>query len=269
VLGGASVLAMLSCTSSVAPPPPDAGMEAGFGVSNRDAGTDALTDGRIDRLVYHGGPTLKRMRVRFVYIGQESVDAAPNVDDFARWLLGSSWWGLLREYGIEEASLDPSVSFPFATVFPSGTIVDGLVASTVFAQRVRALLHPDASTSFSPSDAYVFMLPNGVNVSLGVQGSRTFQTCIDSGGYHAHDGLEAFAVIAPCRLGRSALTISHELAEVATNPVVVDGWFSDNEADRKTGVEVADVCNVPVARGVDGWLVTQLWSNVEGRCIPQ
>ena len=50
---------------------------------------------------------------------------------------------------------------------------------------------------------------------------------------------------------------------------VAPGWFSDNEADRKLGVEIADLCNTPVPRGVDGWLVTQLWSNVEGRCVPQ
>ncbi len=275
-----------ACTSASSPPPVDAGVDAGFGVSTRDAAGDGASDGRVDRLLYHGGPTLKQMRLRIVYIGEEGVDAAPNVDEFATWLLTSSWWRLLREYGIEAGSLDPSVRVPFATVFPPGLVVDGLVSTTDFDQRVRALLHPsavdagvsdagdaasasDAGPLVPASDSYLFMLPNGVNISLGNVGSRTLQTCIDSGGYHAHDGLEAYAVIPPCRSGRSALTLSHEIAEVATNPSVVDGWFSDNEADRKLGVEIADVCNTPVPRGVDGWLVTQLWSNVEGRCVPQ
>ena len=282
----AVVLAPISCTSASTPPPVDAGADAGFGVSTRDAAGDGASDGRVDRLVYHGGPTLKQMRLRIVYIGEDGVDAAPNVDDFATWLLTSSWWRLLREYGIEEGSLDPSVRVPFAAMFPPGVVVDGLVHTTEFDKRVLALLHPikpdagapdagDAGAAFDggslvpTSDSYLFMLPNGVNISLGEVGSRTFQTCIDSGGYHAHDGLDAYAVIPPCRTGRSALTLSHEIAEVATNPSVVDGWFSDNEADRKLGVEIADVCNTPVPRGVDGWLVTQLWSNVEGRCVPQ
>jgi hypothetical protein len=273
-----------ACTSASPPPPVDAGVDAGFGVSTRDAAGGA-GDGRVDRLIYHGGPTLKQMRLRIVYIGEEGVDAAPNVDDFATWLLSSSWWRLLREYGIEAGTLDPSVRVPFAAMFPAGVVVDGLVPQTEFDKRVLALLHPsapdagavdaadaaavDAGPLVPTSDSYLFMLPNGVNISLGEVGSRTFQTCIDSGGYHAHDGLDAYAVIPPCRAGRSALTLSHEIAEVATNPSVIDGWFSDNEADRKLGVEIADVCNTPVPRGVDGWLVTQLWSNIEGRCVPQ
>jgi hypothetical protein len=300
-LAGAGVLAIASCTSGASPAPPDAGVDAGFGVSTRDAAGDGASDGRVDRLIFHGGATLKRMHLRIVYVGQEGVDAAPDVDGFTTWLLSSSWWRLLREYAIEEGSLDPSVRVPFAAMFPPGTVVDGLLSATEFDKRVSALLHPpspdagspdpdagspdtgvpdagapdaasapDAAVSLvPPSDGYLFMLPNGVNVSLGVQGSRTFQTCIDTGGYHAHDGLEPFAVIPPCRVGRSAQTLSHEIAELATNPSVVDGWFSDDEADRKLGVEIADVCNSPVARGVDGWLVTQLWSNVEGRCVPQ
>jgi hypothetical protein len=280
---GLAIASCASCTSASTPPPTDAGVDAGFGVSTRDAAGDGASDGRIDRLVYHGGQTLSRMRLRIVYIGEEGVDAAPKVDDFATWLLTSSWWRLLREYGIEEGTLDPSVRVPYATMFPPDVVVDGLVSSTAFDKRVLALLHPpppdagaldagstvDAGPLVPQSDGYLFMLPNGVNISLGEQGSRTFQTCIDSGGYHAHDGLDAYAVIPPCRTGRSAQTLSHEIAEIATNPTVQDGWFSDDEADRKLGVEIADVCNNPVPRGVDGWLVTQLWSNVEGRCVPQ
>lgn len=117
------------------------------------------------------------------------------------------------------------------------------------------------------AEAYVLMLPNGVNVAIGTSSSHTFQTCIDSGGYHGYDGFEPYAVIPPCREGRSALAVSHEIVEMVTEPQPSRGWFSDSDV-KNAGGEIADICNQPVPQGVDGWFVTQLWSNADGRCMP-
>ena len=131
---------------------------------------------------------------------------------------------------------------------------------------------PDASEAgvgptIGPADGYVLLLPNGVNVALGTSASHTFQTCIDAGGYHGHDGFEPYAVIPPCREGRSALAISHEIAEMVTETMPTHGWYSDDDV-KNAGGEIADVCNQPVSQGIDGWFVTQLWSNSDGRCMP-
>jgi hypothetical protein len=110
-------------------------------------------------------------------------------------------------------------------------------------------------------------LPEGVNVDLGVRSGLVLQTCINVGGYHSNDGVEAYAVIPPCALGRNPLAISHELAEMATDPWPGSGWYSEKDKD-PAGGEVADLCDEVVSQGVEGWTVTQLWSNADGDCEP-
>ncbi len=43
------------------------------------------------------------------------------------------------------------------------------------------------------------------------------------------DGSRVAAVIPPCSLGRSALAMSHEMAEMATDPIPGGGWYSDKD----------------------------------------
>jgi hypothetical protein len=54
---------------------------------------------------------------------------------------------------------------------------------------------------------------------------------------------------------------------MATDPFPGEGWYSDKDIDNSGG-EIADLCNEVVPRGVDGWAVTQLWSNADGDCEP-
>jgi hypothetical protein len=175
-------------------------------------------------------------------------------------------------------------------VIPDAAVKKGLITSEDLEFAVHLLLHPerpdagsdpdatpaeagaDASAPWLPSpvppgDAYLFFLPAGVNVDLGERGGHVFQTCIDAGGYHAFDGEEPYAIIPPCSLGRSPLAVSHELAEMATDPFPGGGWFSDKDVTNAGG-EIGDLCNQVAVHGTDGWDVTQLWSNADGDCEP-
>ena len=135
---------------------------------------------------------------------------------------------------------------------------------------------PDAGTapiSLPGAQAYLFFLPDGLNVALGHRGTYTYQTCVDTFGYHGFDGVEPYTVLPPCDDGRSLYTASHELAEMATDPQPYSGWASDLDIGINGG-EVADLCaNFPGSLGPgrvmqEGLIVTLLWSNKQNGCVP-
>src|SRR5205814_1121685 len=161
-------------------------------------------------------------RLRIVYVGEEGVDGPPNVDDFVSWVVTSSYWSILEQYGASKGMLEPSVRLRTADVFPPGTVKEGLISYADLDARIAQLIHPelagrdagadadanapaldasfdadadpsldanvfdanvfDATALVPASEAYMIMLPSGVNVTLGQLGTRTFQTCIDAGG---------------------------------------------------------------------------------------
>lgn len=211
--------------------------------------------------------------VRVVYIGEEGVDGAPSIDPFVNWVLNSDYWGILQEYGVNAGSFDGSTRVPTSSVFLPGMVQNKLIPSEVLDARILEILHPslDGGPGDSGADGggpliprswtYLFVLPDNVNVSLPEGG----QTCIQALGYHDHDGKEPYIIIPPCKFGRSPMTIAHELAEMATDPLPYAGWYS-NADEENAGGEIGDLCNVPVR--VLGWTVTQLWSNTNGMCVP-
>ena len=94
-----------------------------------------------------------------------------------------------------------------------------------------------------------------MNVALGHRGTYTYQTCVDTYGYHGFDGVEPYAVLPPCDDGRSLYTASHELSEMATDPQPYSGWASDPDIGINGG-EVADLCEQKVMQ--EGVIVTRL-----------
>ncbi len=271
----------------------------------RDASVEAVapTDARTPwaRLEAHQHRVLSNMRLTVVYISEDG-DGALSFDTFLDWLLTSDYWGIMKQYGVNRASRVTSIRLARANVLPAGVVTSGLITAEDLELAVHAAIHPDVpdggaltdsgtdsgSDSGSDSgadsgpetdsgppppptialaDAYLFFLPIGVNVNLGQRGQHVFQTCIDAGGYHAFDGDEPYAIIPPCPLGRSPLAISHELAEMATDPFPGSGWFSSKDVDNAGG-EIGDLCNQIAPHGADGWDVTQLWSNADGDCEP-
>jgi hypothetical protein len=236
------------------------------------------------RLQPHGSKVMPEMRLQIVYLTDQAGNGAPSFDAFVGWLLGSGYWQILQQYGVGPGSLVGSIKMSGASVIPASLVRNGLITTEDLDVAIHDAIHPPTSSdagandaadggdaSATPliplSDTYLFFLPDGINVSFGERGGHVFQTCIDAGGYHAYDGVEPYAVIPPCTFGHSPLAVSHELAEMATDPYPGIGWFSDKEVDNSGG-EIADLCNQVVPGGVEGWPVTQLWSNADGDCEP-
>jgi hypothetical protein len=240
--------------------------------------------------------------VRAIYIGTAGIDASQSFDSFLTWLLGSTnYWSIVAQYGVGYGAFDGSTYIDASAFFVPGMIQGGLVDYSDLAERITSVLHPppsppevvdagandaaddageagadagvetadasagDAGASLIPpipvADAYIFFLPNGVNVFFGSEGS----TCVEAAGYHDFDGAEPYAVIPPCAEGRSGMAISHEMAEMATDPIPGEGWFSDADL-ANAGGEIGDLCLVQT--NVSIYEVTQLWSNKDGDCEP-
>lgn len=280
-----AIVAGCSYETSAADPEADGGM----GKRAQASGEADGGSGDAHRVSLHpGAEPIERMRTLVVYIGEEGKDGAPSVTDFTDWLFDSAYWARLTEYGVQKGEMLPQVRIPTESLFSPSMLDRGELGWEELDAAIRRLLHPeseeDAGADGAPdagdvagasthlvipaADGYVFMLPVGVQVTFGRRGTRLFRTCVDTGGYHAHDGLEPYAIIPGCRYGWSALALSHEIAEMATAPRPGEGWFSDADVENAGG-EIADICNREVGSTVEGWAVTQLWSNREGRCAPE
>ncbi len=246
------------------------GDEVKYGVGAEPITGPAL-DVRDDRMTPHDGVILANMHFRAIYIGTAGVDAPPSADAFLNWIGTSSYWQILAQYNVNAATYDGAINLTTAQVFPDGMIQNGLVQFATFESRVHDLVHADEGGSplLPAADSYIFFLPDNVNIDSGESGGEELVTCVTSSAYHAYDGAEAYAVLPPCTDGRSTASISHELAEVATDPILREGWASDDLEDIKTGAEIADVCYRAAMHPVDGFDVAELWSNADGDCMPK
>lgn len=222
-----------------------------------------------DRLTAHLGITMPAMHLHAIYIGAEGADGAPNRDALLQWIITSdAYWSILAQYGVGYGVFEGSQRIASDAFFPSdvlsqGTITVGGLDTIIF----KFLLPADAGAgdlAIGP-DAYVFFLPNTVQITQG-----TSHSCANFGGYHWTIGRGSlappYAVIAACLDFPTDLPISHELAEMATDPTQ-QGWYSNVDI-LDNGGEVADLCNDPVTVPVDLWSPTRLWSNAEGACVP-
>ena len=250
-----------------------------------DAGTDAFGHKSFDaqstydaseadvpkqpwnRMTNHGGGSLGAPHLRAIYVGADGVDASPSFDAYMTYLVSSpGWWGaVLSQYGVSNGAFDGATYIPTSTFIHDGDVVKGFINWGLLDMRVHEAIHAmllddagaDSGTPQVPhADAYVVFLPDGVNVDLG-QGQTT---CANAGGYHTYDSDEPYAIIPPC--GRYRLVISHEIAEMVTDPEPGYGWYSDTD---EYG-EIGDLCNELTY--VDGQQVTRLWSNKDGDCEP-
>ncbi|HEY1955924.1 MAG TPA: hypothetical protein VGH28_09925 [Polyangiaceae bacterium] len=263
----------------------DAGSDVVYGKKSMDAGggfdaAEAATKTPDKRLTLHGGSVLSGAHVRAIYVGQAGADGSQSFDAYLQWLVTSSdyWGALLSQYGVGYEIYDGATQIDAAAFFTPGMIVQGMVDWFVLDKRLRNVIHgttsgdagdDDADASddagdaavlppIPPADAYILFLPNGVEVNLG-DGA----TCVDAGGYHSFDQIEPYAVIPDC--GRYKLVVSHEMAEMSTDPVPGMGWYSDAD-ESNAGGEIGDICNSLTT--IDGEQVTQLWSNQDGDCEP-
>jgi len=261
----------------------DAGPDVVYGKKPIDAGegtyeAEAAAKTPLNRLTLHGGSVLSGAHVRAIYVGAPGVDGSQNFDGYLSWLVTSTdyWGAYLAQYGVGYEIYDGATEVDAAAFFPPGMVVNGMIDWYVLENRLRDVIHGvtsgdagadasdddagDAATlpPIPSADAYILFLPNGVNVNLG-DGA----TCQNAGGYHSYDQIEPYAVIPEC--GRYGLVLSHEMAEMATDPLPGNGWYSDAD-ENNGGGEIGDLCN-SLAQ-VDNKQVTQLWSNQDGDCEP-
>ncbi|MCA9627387.1 MAG: hypothetical protein KC766_06965 [Myxococcales bacterium] len=258
----ASGVACGGLTAADSEPPPEPPKEYGV-ISVDQEGPSAPPS---TRLSIHEGEIIDALRVQPIYIGTESMDRAPIVDGELQWIVTSDYWALLGQYGISNGNVLPHKEIETSVMFPAGTVEDGLVTIEVLQDRIHEVLHSDL-LELEPSNSFAIFLPDGINISMSRRGERTYQTCIDANAFHAFDGKTAYAVFPPCSQGRSVAVISHELAEMTTDPIVGRGWFSDGDHHR--GGEVADLCNDGTFADIGSHRVARLWSNVDSQCMPR
>jgi hypothetical protein len=253
-------------TTGESPPPQEP-----YGVIVPGGGNEQNQSTEDDRITAHEGQVVANVHLRIVYVGTRGVDQALPIDDFAKWLVTSQYWGTLAQYGVHDGVVLDSIEIPSEVFAPDDLRETGnaLIEIQNLDSHFAALVHGDSITQPYPglagADAYAIYLPDGLNVSMGHRDNYELTTCVDAGGYHAHDGTEPYAVLPPCDKGRSTQALSHELTELVTDPVTGVGWMSDGDAS-KNGGEVADLCDHPIT--VEGHVVTQLWSNKDGQCVP-
>lgn len=263
-------MSLLACGSDPIDPIVDAGAD-NIVILNPDGSVPPKEAGG-PRLTLHDGSTLQSMQLGIVYVGDADAGAAPNEDVIIKWLLGSPYWLNLDEYDIGNGAFVGSLHVPTsALVQPSDLDAMGLVDVLLLQSRIATAINGDADAGTPPiaglpgAQAYLFFLPDGLNVALGHRGTYTYQTCVDTYGYHGFDGVEPYAVLPPCDDGRSLYTASHELTEMATDPQPYSGWASDDDIGINGG-EVADLCEQKVMQ--EGVIVTRLWSNKQNGCVP-
>jgi hypothetical protein len=214
----------------------------------------------------HKGIVLSHMHLRIVYVGDAGGDGAQSYDSFVSWLVASGdYWSLLRQYGVGYGVLDGSERVATTAFFPPAMLASGSFSDSDLDTRVYRFLHRSAGGGTDAGagggdEAYLFFLPDNVRVTF----SNGEQSCVAFSGYHAMDkGSDPYAIIPWC--GRNPVTISHELAEVATDPTPLKGWYAD--VFGALG-EIGDLCNLSVSQPIALWKPTRLWSNADGDCEP-
>ncbi len=261
----------------------DAGADQQYGHKPVDAGfaddgdAEAEAKSPWNRMEPHSDVVLASPHVWAIYIGPGwSGGTSTAFDTYLTWLVGSTdYWSILAQYGVGYGTFDGSSLVDTTVFFTPGMINNvGMVSWSALEARVSQVINQaasdagaadsgdagDAGLSAIPlGETYIIFLPDNVNVDLG-QGEVT---CAGVGGYHSYDGTESYAVIPPC--GHHGLVISHEMAEMVTDPVPGLGWFSDQDV-QNAGGEVGDLCNFLVQP--DGNQATALWSNKDGDCEP-
>lgn len=246
--------------------PGDGGADV-YGLMRPDSSGMAPTDAGA-RFTRHDGPVLAAMKVSVIYVGDEGVDGAPSFDGFIDWAFASSYWKTLGEYGVGPGARVASVRVARSVLLPDGSVnAQGLIEQAAVAERLTALLYPTSGPSPVPAaDGYVLFLPDGVNVILGQHGSYIWKTCWDADAFHSTAAGVRYVLVPPCAAGRRTVALSHELAEMATDPDVYRGWYSEDDR-YPSGGEVADLCE-DTNGSVGGYEVARLWSESAQRCVP-
>jgi hypothetical protein len=227
-----------------------------------------LLEGReLLTVTFNGGELLPHVEVQALYYGSKwSTDPQAHAqsqqfDTYLNYLVGSPYMTALSTAGYNVGTGTAQAGVTDNTVLKGHRITDGKLRSAVQADIDSGVLAaPDANR------LYVIFVQPGTIVKAGFGTSvRSFL------GYHDHfKGHDAqgkshdirYAVLpyqsrpnavdhsAPDQFGSMTSTISHEVAEAATDPVPGDSWY-DNDFNG----EIADLTDSSVT--LDGYYVQQ------------
>ena len=153
----------------------------------------------------------------------------------------------MAEYGVGAGSLE-GIFYTYPNLPDTAISYDGIV------QELQHEVDSKQLPEMDNQSIYVLMLPP--NTQAAYDDDEKF------GGYHGHVGQTTYAVIEYGSNNSMSYTVSHEIAEAATNPDTINGWWAGNGE-----TEIADDCEGK-NYSLDGYLITQLWSEQQCQCIP-
>jgi hypothetical protein len=217
-----------------------------------------------DNLVQpHEGEILAAMQLAAVYVGDETIDGVANRDTFLSWVIASNgYWTRLAQYGVSSGTLVYSARIATTAFFTADVLSAGFASQTQLEDAVASYIAILPGTA----NAAIFFLPTSIGLTASPGGAQ--QSCLAFGGFHTFvsgtNGQRPFpyAVIPLCANFPRDMPTSHELVEMATNPLAT-GWY-----DPQNGGEIADFCNFPVSQPIVYWSPSRFWSNADGACVP-
>jgi hypothetical protein len=236
-------------------------------------------------VTFHGGPVLHHPEVEFLlYGGVWGTDAtlqgqSSQLEGFVQTLVNSGYMDMLNQYGVGRGSfIDAQVDTSVAPTTIDDTQLQPILAGDI---NSGLLVAPDRNT------VYIILTPPGTEVTFkDSQGtlntSGTEPNTPHFAGYHdAIPGTlktsPAYYAVVPFPGGvngsdsglttvqQVTVTISHELAEAATDPDTVGGWFDDSQSQNDGG-EIADLANGGYGT-VLNYDVQYIWSNTINQVI--
>jgi hypothetical protein len=289
-VASAATFQLAACGGSTDAPTPT--QDAATDVADLDAGPDVTERPDVGypgphpaapKVESYGGPVLDKPVVVPIYFGADPFKA--DLDKFLAALPGSSWWKTTTsEYGVGDIAIGSPVIL--SEDAPTQTTSDAIEAW--LADKLDGT-HPEFP-AVDKNNIYVIIYPEKTVISQPNFGT----SCQSYGGYHfetkTKTGKEiVYSVIPRCTtfgefkgIDAVTTTISHELAEAATDPLAVTNPAyaivdNDHVIWNVTPLgEVGDMCtyepqNYP--RLVAGFPVTKIWSNASAAaghdpCVP-
>jgi hypothetical protein len=281
-------LALALCAAGCGAGQPDEGSP-----EDQQGGVFALTGTpkRVTHIPFQGGQVLHHPRAFHLYWGSYFAKTAAGkhevavLDAFAQNAGTSNWWGITQEYPDGQGPIATSSVKGGSLVVgqdPGASVTDLDIRNFIFAQ-INA-----GAVRWDPQGIYFVFTPPGVLVHGGKRGGGT--SCNQVCGYHhfihtaalkgqgeqdllyssiphgdCPDGcsVKGLHVNTPA-LDQATVTLSHELAETATDPFLT-GWTT---AKGKGDNELGDLCNggAQVTWGGQPFAVQDLWSNAGRHC---
>jgi hypothetical protein len=259
--------------------------------STMDSSTDAAVGpmAAAPQVVNLGGTVLTAPKVQLIVYAEDPL--ATDADNMVTELTQTTTWHeQTAEYGVGPLTKLPTIQIAGT---PPATLDDDGNGTTPFEQTLI-----NNTTGGSPawgtadsSTIYAFVLPSGTNITSGGN------CCTDFYGYHYEAPISStmsipYAIICNCTspqgdpltpLQNVTTTISHELAESATDPFsdTSPAYAESDDADFiwtvATGGEVADMCEYNADSNYtppgSTYMVQRSWSNAAATagtnpCVP-